>query len=145
MSGVEQGATIREAAAAKAELVDRLEDLGLEIDLAMAAIAGDRLHAFETSVRRQEVACSRLSALAAQLAPRVSGAGRAPIADADSALDQRLRAATTTIRTLNARYSALLRHSGESLRLLACLSGTYAGRSQPSTGRPKQQTWSCEV
>jgi hypothetical protein len=146
MSTVERRATIRGGTTAKAELVERLEDLGLEIESAMTAIAGDRLDAFEQSVRRQEIACNRLSALAGDLVPRLSD-GLPSESEKDSALNLRLRAATAAIKALNAQYSALLRHSGHSLRLLASLSGVstgYAGRSRPLLNQPRQQTWSCE-
>ena len=147
MSTVERRATIRGTATAKAELVERLEDLGLEIESAMTAIAGDRLDAFEQSVRRQEIACNRLSALAGELAPRVAN-GFPSDPEGDTALNLRLRAATAAIKALNAQYSALLRHSGHSLRLLASLSVAstgYAGRSRRPVNQPRQQTWSCEV
>jgi hypothetical protein len=115
------------------DFIEQIEALGSEIEAAMAAIAGDRLTALEQSVRRQELACSRLVDMAGHVAATPSESL------ADPELAARLQATSTTLRDLNAQYAALLRHSGQSVRLLAALCTNYAG-SQVRT-----PTWCCEV
>jgi hypothetical protein len=47
---------------------------------------------------------------------------------------------------LNKRYSALLKHSGDTMRLFAGLFQSYSGpRPQAAAGRLQVNTWSCEL
>ena len=118
--------------------VEELEGLGSEIEAAMQAIAGNRLPDFEQSVARQESLCRRLRELAIHDPLR-----KEPIS-VDVELTSRIRTASSTIRQLNLRYAALLKHSSQSVRLLASLTHGYAARPQPSAGQAKHHSWSCE-
>ena len=133
--------------------VEQLEGLGAEIRTAMEAIAGNRLAAFEQSVSRQEFLCGRLRELAAQLgspssalrsATAILRADRAPAngSSADRELATRVRSTGATLQALNLQYAALLRHSGQSMQMMATLTNNYTQRQAGS--RAKHQTWSCE-
>jgi hypothetical protein len=64
----------------------------------------------------------------------------------DTSMDLKIRAASGALRELNLQYSALLRHAGRSVALLASLCRSHTGRIQEARGtRLKHQTWSCEM
>ena len=126
--------------AATLAFVEQLEGLSVEIRTAMAAIAGDRLTAFEQSVSRQEVLCGRLQPTASIARSATAG----EISAADRELAARLRTATRNLEALNLEYAALLRHCGRSVQLMAALTHNYAQPEKQAGRRAKRQTWSCE-
>lgn len=126
--------------------LESLQELAQELDSAMAALASRTLPAFETSVSRQLVLCARLGDLTHRSKtgpPANSDAATAPI---DTELSGRIAAATATLITLNKRYSALLRHSGDTLRLFAGLFRAYPGPTSQRPAPPASlRTWSCQL
>jgi hypothetical protein len=62
-------------------------------------------------------------------------------------INARIFAAGKTLSELNQQYSALLRHSGKTIAVLASLCKNYTGQFFPAAqGAPaKHQTWSCEA
>ena len=59
---------------------------------------------------------------------------------------QMLLIRTGTLVTLNKRYSALLKHSGETMRLFAGLFRCYSDMPEQGSGfRNNVHTWSCEL
>ena len=124
-----------------------MEELSLQLEQAMQAIVARSLSAFEENVSRQRRTCAQLLAL-----PRYSGPDHdSGCANSESSVDadltDRIAAAREALQTLNKRYSALLGHTGETMRLLARLRGGYdvstmAGSVSFPAGR---STWSCEV
>lgn len=127
-----------------AAYLEQLQGLAFEIALAMDAIAANALSRFQESVAKQEMLCFNL----VQITNAVSQ-GYPSFRDAlhvDSAVEQKIEAASEAIRRLNMRYAALLKHSGRSIALLASLCRNHLGQSQEVRGsRLKRQTWSCEM
>jgi hypothetical protein len=118
-----------------------LESLGMQLEVAMAAIGANALSGFEESLTTQQALCSRLSRFAEQYA--LGNEGAKPL---DPSLAQRLRIASDLMQNLNRRYASLLKHSSESVRQLAGLCRSYAGDSHKMSGsRDNHQSWSCEL
>ena len=125
--------------------IEQVGDLSAEIRSAMLAIADDRLAAFEQSVSRQEFLSGKLRELAIQVGPLPRSAPSSGIeADAQQDLSTRLRVTSATLQALNLQYAALLRHSGQSVRLMATLTNTYAQREKHPGSQLKRRTWSWE-
>ncbi|MGA2671859.1 MAG: hypothetical protein ABSE99_01415 [Terracidiphilus sp.] len=129
-----------------ATYLQQLQALAAEVAASMDAIAGNAISRFQESVARQEMLCACL----AQMANTVSEGFRSPEkpspACIDPAMEQKIRAASGTLRELNLQYAALLKHSGRSIALLASLCRSHTGHFQEARGpRPKYQTWSCEM
>ncbi len=124
-----------------------VEELSLQLEQAMQAIVTRSLPALQESVSRQRLTCSQLLAL-----PRYLDRDRAlEFENSDSGMDAdltaRIAAAGHTLETLNKCYSALLGHTGDTMRLLARLLGGYgtpvsAGLAANLADR---STWSCEA
>ncbi len=131
----------------RAELyLDTVEELSRQLEQAMQAIVGRSLPAFQESVSRQRLTCSQLLAM-----PRYLDSDRAfKVSSSDSGIDAdlnaRIAAAGDALQTLNKRYSALLGHTGDTMKLLARLLGGY--RIPASAGLApnpaNSSTWSCE-
>jgi prophage DNA circulation protein len=131
------------------EYLASLDSLARELDRAMEAVATRSLATFEDSVSRQQAVCARLSSEPGRAVKRRMDAVSEDAA-ADSAQDaelaSRISEATATLMTLNRRYSALLKHSGDTMRLFAGLFRSYAGYTpQGSVGSTQLHTWSCEL
>jgi hypothetical protein len=111
----------------------------------MRAIASNNLPELEDSVATQQTLCCRLSALSEQ----VGTALRHPPTDhrsVDPELMRQVAEAANELKTLNLRYSLLLKHSSRSVGLMAALFNSYRGQIQEASGaRPKVQTWSCRM
>ena len=124
-----------------------VEDLNRQLEEAMQAIVARSLPAFEDSVSRQRAACSQLLALPRYLDSSSELAAALPDLGLDADLTARIAAAGVTLQSLNQRYSALLGHTGDTMKLLARLLGGY--RTSASAGRAVSQakvsTWSCKV
>jgi hypothetical protein len=126
------------------EYLANLQGLTRELDQAMTAIAQRELPTLQESIRRQQARCNELTHLRSregfvqQLQPGAGSIG--------PDLEEEIQAATQTLLMLNRQYSALLKHSGNTLRLLVGLFRSYHGPDQVNSGlNPNRQTWSCEV
>jgi hypothetical protein len=127
-----------------------LRGLASQLDSAMDAMVQRKLPLLRNSLHLQQASCARLMDLRHR-----SQRGPAPIADAESAfsdsdLAAEIEAAARSLLILNDRYAALLKHSGETLRLLAGLYRSYRGPAPLASGAQANleanlQTWSCEV
>ena len=131
----------------KAELyLHTVEELSRQLEQAMQAIVNRSLPAFQESVSRQRMTCSQLLALPRYLGP--DRAFKVPSSDSgvDADLSVRIAAAGDALQTLNKRYSALLGHTGDTMRLLARLLGGYhVPASAGLAANPANlSTWSCE-
>ncbi len=133
---------------AEAELyLHTVEELSLHLEQAMKAIVARSLSAFQDSLCRQREACSQLLALPRYLDPGGDWASTLSHAGVDVDLIMRITAAGNTLQALNQRYSALLGHTGDTMKLLARLLGGYCPPAMTVTaaGQPNRSTWSCEV
>ena len=120
------------------DYLEALQTLAQEIDRAMTAIVERALPQLEESVCRQLAICAKLSA-----APGFAPASTYP---ADTILEERIYAATANLVILNKNYSALIKHSGDTVRLFAGLFRSYTGPvQQGSESRSNHHTWSCEL
>ncbi len=123
-----------------------VEELSRQLEQAMQAIVARSLPAFQESVGRQRMTCSQLLAMPRYLDP--DRAFKVPSSDSgvDADLSARIAAAGDALQSLNRKYSALLGHTGDTMRLLARLLGGY--HISASTGLTADQanrsTWSCE-
>lgn len=119
------------------EYLAHLQGLAVELEGAMEAIVKGELPSLRRSLHVQEATCARLEYL-----------GRDPEAKIEQGSDlaAEIMRAAETLLLLNQRYSALLKHSGETLRLFAGLFRSYHSSAQftPSV-QAGLQTWSCEI
>jgi hypothetical protein len=128
------------------EYLESIRALAQELDRAMEAIAVRELSTFEESLHRQRAACANLADLPRRSAQRRAGHTGSNAAPVDAELAGRISAATTALLTLNSRYSALLKHSGDTMRLFAGLFRSYTGTTQQGMGMTTNlHTWSCEL
>jgi len=128
------------------DYIENLQTLAQELDRAMGAIVARALPTFEDSLCRQRAVCARLTALPARSAQQQRHHPDLPLEPLDENLAARILAAATHLNVLNQRYSALLKHSGETMRLFAGLFRSYSERGQQSAGSPiTYRTWSCEL
>ncbi len=126
------------------EYLNHIEVLAGELNSAMDAMVAMELPAFERSVHRQRLICADIAALPhrAGSQPAAESAGIEP---ADEQLRARLKDASRTLHLLNKQYSALLEHSGETLKVLSGLLRTYSPPTPSNRFEPRVQTWSCTV
>lgn len=152
------GGTAVPEATSTGEWLERLQVLAVELEAGMSALAANQLSAFEESVARQQSLCGQLGAVV----PRQRASSRPDAAGmqhdelhavsweaGDAELAKRIHSASQTIQVLNARYTALLRHSGRSLRMFATLQGGCEGHlprraGAAPQGKTQRHTWSCE-
>jgi hypothetical protein len=128
------------------EYLETLESLARELDRAMQAIAARELPLLEDSVSRQRATCARLAELPKRSTARRLKSPETTSAPPDAELNSRIQTAAESLLVLNKSYSALLKHSGETVRLFAGLFRGYAGHTHPGAGAaPKLHTWSCEL
>ena len=122
-----------------------VEELSRQLEQAMEAIVARSLPTFEDSVCQQRRTCLELLPLSRYLDTGSEWDATSPGMDAD--LAGRINAAAHALQTLNKRYSALLAHTGDTMKLLARLLGGY--RASALTGSAAEQanlsTWSCEA
>jgi hypothetical protein len=127
------------------EYLATLQTLAHELDRAMSAIAAQELPIFEDSVTRQLATCVRLAEIPARATARRRNQSDS-ILPVDAELAARISAATGTLVTLNKRYAALLKHSGETMRLFAGLFRSYSDHPEQGSGTHSNlRTWSCEL
>ena len=120
--------------------LDSLEALASELETATDAIVAGALPTLEESVARQQTECTKLIAWSELMAARKAHQdSQSTLIDAEFA--ERIVAASSILLKLNRRYSALLKHSGDTLRLLTRLRRGYRGHNQPAN----IHTWSCEL
>ena len=123
-----------------------LRGLARELEKAMDSIARQELPALQQSIQVQQTACTRLAHIQRSRSLALAGDPRLEGERVDSDLAFQISEAIAAVMVLNRRYAALLKHSGETLRLFAGLFRTYQGSTQPTSGlQGKLQTWSCEV
>lgn len=123
-----------------------LRGLAGDLELAMDAIAKRDLATLQQSIQSQQMTCARLAHLQHSRGVQLAGEALLPAEIADSELAFQVGEAIAAVLVLNRRYAALLKHSGETLRLFAGLFRSYQGSTQTSSGiSANLQTWSCEV
>ena len=126
------------------ECLDSLRALACQLDSAMDSIVKRQLPALKSGLHLQRVSCASLAAIRHRSNQRPERKSETLMADHDLATE--IKSATESLLVLNRRYAALLKHSGDTLQLLAGLYRSYRGSVQP--GSPisgSLQTWSCEV
>jgi len=129
-----------------ASYLQQLQALSREISVAMEAVSTNALSTFQESVAKQEMLCSSLACMANSVSEKSYVAERPGLSCIDNPMDLKIRAAKGALCELNLQYSALLKHAGRSVALLASLCRSHTGRIQEARGpRLKHQTWSCEM
>jgi hypothetical protein len=123
-----------------------LLDLGSELERAMEAISRNALADFEDSVSNQEILSEQLVALGRDARKQFGNAAMTASPQLDGDLAQQVRNASSSLQTLNRRYSVLLQHSGRSIEMMVSLFSSYRGQIQEGSGAGlKHQTWSCQI
>lgn len=150
----------RETFQTRAQLADvylgQLQALALELEVVMDAVAANALSPLEESVSKQETLCSSLIKMTVTMnneslqhtvpTNMPPNSSKVPAPEVEAAVEQKIHATKRAIQTLNQRYAALLKHSGESIALLACLCRSHTEPFQEArASRLKHQTWSCEM
>ncbi len=128
------------------ECLANLQGLARELETAMNSIAMQELFLLQESIRGQQAACSQLEHL--QRGRRSTLLADEAFAETCVASDLafQIEEAIAAVLSLNERYAALLRHSGDTLRLFAGLFRNYQGPTQSASGlQANLQTWSCEI
>ena len=128
----------------------RITELHAEVQLAMEAIGANALSTLEQSVSRQQALCADLQRIAGAIPALQDTKGAAhrwtPASASDDLLSRRIEVAGESLAALNLRYSALLEHSRQSLRLFAGLCRGYAEHFEPAAKlRVAQPGWSCQL
>lgn len=125
-----------------AEYLRLLNSLAAELDRGMQAIARNALSEFEESVSLQLELSSRLAGCAAPAGAQVLTHS----SELDPELRDQIRAADAKLQKLNRSYAALINQSSQSVALMISLCKSFSGQIQEdSSGRSKQQTWSCRI
>ncbi|MES2394216.1 MAG: hypothetical protein V4555_21470 [Acidobacteriota bacterium] len=126
--------------------LQQMEELGVEIKLAINAIATNSLPQLQQSVARQEMICSTLSSFSRTAGMDLRGSMPVFPRCSDAAIESRIAATSEAIRQLNLQYAALLKHSTQSITLLSTLCRSFTGEFREDRGsRLKHQTWSCDM
>jgi len=129
-----------------ASYLQHLQALSLEISVAMEAISSNALPSLQESVAKQEILCSSLANMSNAVCERSYTSGQQGLPSIENSMDVKIRAASGALCELNLQYSALLKHAGRSVALLASLCRSHTGIIQEARGpRLKHQTWSCEM
>ncbi len=126
------------------EYLEHIEVLSGELSIAMEAIVSRQLPAFEMSVHRQRLICATIGALPQRSGSRAAVSPEAS-RPAEVELQDRIQEATQSLNILNRRYSALLAHSGDTLKLFAGLFRTYTGPALATAKQTSISTWSCKI
>ena len=123
-----------------------VEELSRQLEQAMRAIVARSLPDLQESVSRQRMTCSQLLAMPRYLDPDCAFKVSSSDLGVDADLSARIAAAGDALQSLNKKYSALLGHTGDTMRLLARFLGGYG--TPASAGLAASQanlsTWSCE-
>lgn len=128
------------------EYLANLRGLAGELNRAMEAIVMQQLPTLQNSLHLQKLQTARLADLRHAPMGRLEHDSQPVKESIDSDLALEIQAATDTLLLLNGRYAALLKHSQDTLRLLAGLYSSYGGSVQPNSGvQSSLQTWSCEI
>ncbi len=130
------------------ECLTTLHGLAGQVEAASNAVVRQDLAALHNSLALQEVSCRRLANLRYRSGERLTRLLELPEPEdgLDSNLLLRIKSAAASLLALNRGYSALLTHSGDTLRLLAGLYRSYYGSSQPTASSGNGvRTWSCEL
>jgi chromosome segregation ATPase len=141
------------------EYLTNLKGLSSELERAMEAIVSRELAALQDSLQIQRSRCARLSDL--QQSAKVRQLLKSPSAssadrDLSLEIESEVEAATEVLLMRSRQYSALLRHAGETLRLLAGLYRGYVhpnegqrylhqGHGRTADGQRARQGWHCEM
>jgi hypothetical protein len=126
--------------------LQHMQDLALEISIAIDAIATNALPKLQESVAKQEMLCARLVTMTVEVSEAAPSFDSTFHTGADTEVERNIQTASAAIRELNLQYAALLKHSGRSIAVLAALCNNHTGRFQEARGpRLKYQTWSCEM
>jgi len=133
------------------EYLTNLQCLSSELQRAMEAIVSQELPSLQDSLQLQRSTCARLSDLkqSVKVKQLLDSGQRKDGTDCDLSIE--IKAATESLLTLNRQYSALLKHCGETLRLLIGLSRGYLypgdrGLSPFALGtQTRSQGWHCEI
>jgi len=120
-----------------------LQNLASEVDRAMNAIVQRELPSLQESLRRQQATCAELVHLRSRADFLQELQVETGLISPD--LAEEIQAATASLLMLNKQYSALLKHSGSTLRLFLGLFRSFHGSVPASSLNPNLQTWSCEV
>lgn len=128
------------------QYLESLQELVQELDRAMEALASRTLPAFESSVSRQLALCTRLADRPMHRADQAVQEPGPNVTPAEAELASRIATATATLLALNKRYSALLKHSGDTMRLFAGLFRGYPGQTlQQTPMNANMRSWSCQL
>jgi hypothetical protein len=128
------------------EYLVNLRILASELDRAMKAVVDQELPSLQDSLQLQQATCAQLSFLAQQANDRPAQELSRQSSALDPDLAVEIRDAAENLIVLNRNYSALLRHSEDTLRLFVELFRCYQGSAQSShSARASISTWSCEL
>jgi hypothetical protein len=123
-----------------------LQTLASELNVAMDAMASNKLPVFEESVTRQLALSSRLKQLAVSAA---DAGGDEPVEEPhgeSASLAMRIATAFVHLNNLNRRYAALLKHSSATVQMLSNLLQNSAGYARNGDVAPASySTWSCQL
>jgi hypothetical protein len=129
-----------------AEYLQLLHSLGSELDRAMNAIAHNCLADLEESILNQQVLSARLGVLVDGMCATLESCPSESSPAVDAGIAKQIQSASEKLQTLNLRYATLLRHSSQSLALMASLFSSFTGQLQEASGpRSRLQTWSCQM
>ncbi len=115
--------------------LDQIEALGAELGTATDAIVANAVCGFEESIGRQQQLIQALSSSLPAARATIKG-------QQGGSLDVRLDEASRNLCRLNARYAALLTHTGRSMRMLRSLYS--AALDAPGTNVGERQPWSLQ-
>lgn len=129
-----------------AEYLQLLRLMAFELSRAMQAMVQNSLTGFEESLANQQIFSDRLGELADDLCRPAKDRLVSLAPDTESGLTDQIRAASDALQVLNRRYSALIKHSSNSVALMVSLFSSLQGQMQEDGGsRLKQHTWSCQI
>lgn len=123
-----------------------LRGLASQLDGAMDAIVTRQLASLQTNLHLQFASCANLAGIRYRSKQRPGQVSQREAETVDPDLAGEIKSATEALLMLNKRYAALLKHSGDTLQLLAGLYRSHLSSVQPgSGGGGNLQTWSCEI
>ena len=123
-----------------------IHSLSDQLRSAMDAIVQRSLSSLQHSLHLQQITCGRIADLRYRSTERLNCTTPSETVCLDSDLASEIMAARDSLVLLNNNYSALLKHSGETLRLLAGFNRSYRGFAQPASDtRATRPSWSCEI
>jgi hypothetical protein len=111
----------------------------------LQSLATNARSSFQESVSRQLTLCSQLTALAARHRSVGGDSPERAVPPAADELGERIEDAKAKLLKLNRNYSALLKHTGRTVRMFAGLAQCYAGYPHAGASGTPQRTWSSEL